>query len=250
MKFLADPLAWAWATLIANAAVCFWRRRCRKGWVLLGVAVAMSTAHACGIHERLMAGLERPFLNDSRHPIEPADAVVVLGGYLDYFPGAYLGIEFSEAADRLFTGIALVRDDKAPVLVLGGPGVGSPPVLVEAETAKKFIESWRLLSTPIKFLGANKDTHDEAVHCAKLARESGWKRVILVTSAAHLRRASGAFRKAGLDITPVGCDFRATEVFRGNWHIRIVPRTASFAMLDQWIEEEMGYAYYRLRGWL
>ena len=215
----------------------------------------MSVEQAASLHGWLMSRIERPFLLDPRHPIQPADAVVVLGGYLDAFPQGYLGIEFNEAADRLFTGIALVRDGKGPVLVFGGRGVGNPAVLVEAETAKKLTESWKLVSTPIEFLGANNDTHDEALHCAELARHKGWTRVILVSSAAHLPRAAAAFRKAGLEVTPVGCDFRARSWFSpeerpGNGPARIVPRMGSVALLSHWLEEEMGYCYYWLRGWV
>src|SRR5437763_1587374 len=57
------------------------------------------------------------------------------------------------------------------------------------------------------YLGANEDTHDEALKVRVLATERGWHRVLLVTSANHMRRASGVFRAQGLEVIPVPCNF-------------------------------------------
>jgi uncharacterized SAM-binding protein YcdF (DUF218 family) len=250
MKILADPLAWAWFGLLFGSAVSFIRRCRKRGSILLGIALISSLVQMIDVPGRLLAALERPYVTAPRQALPAADAVVVLGGYLQVFSGSYGGIGFNQASDRLLTGIALVRDGKGSVLVLGGPSPAQPSRLTEAEAAKAFIQSWKLVSVPIECLGAGKNTHDEAVRCSELAKKNGWKHLILVTSAGHLRRAASTFRKAGLDITPVGCDFREVERLEGHAGISWIPRSAALVTLRYWLEEELGYLYYSARGWI
>jgi uncharacterized SAM-binding protein YcdF (DUF218 family) len=49
----------------------------------------------------------------------------------------------------------------------------------------------------------SRDTRDNAAFTAVLAKEHGMKRVLLVTSALHMPRASLLFRNAGVDVVPV-----------------------------------------------
>jgi hypothetical protein len=177
-----------------------------------------------------------------------------LGGYAQPSANNYQGIQFGEAVDRIITGIALVRDGRGRVLVLGGGGSGNPPKPIEAQAAANWISSWNLVSVPVEFLGPCRDTHDEALHTAGLARTNGWKKIILVTSAWHTRRALAVFQKAGLDVVPVAGDFRGipsdpTAEPKG-FHISLIPRTSSLVQINLWLEETLGYVYYWMRGWV
>jgi len=250
MKIVADPLALAWFTLLLASGVEFAARRRKAACILLGVALAASLIQLADIPGRLLANLERPYLPDPQRPLARADAVVVLGGYLQPFSASYTGIEFDQKVGRLFTGIALVRSGKGSVLVLGGSLPAEPGEVSEAEAAEAFIRSWNLVSVTVQSLGTTSNTHDEAVRCSELARRNGWRHLIVVSSAAHLRRTTGAFRKAGLDITPVGCDFRSAGRLGGHTRISCIPNTASLVGLRSWLEEVLGYLYYQVRGWV
>ena len=48
---------------------------------------------------------------------------------------------------------------------------------------------------------ASSDTHENAVFSARLLRQEGIERIILVTSSAHLKRAAAEFTAAGLEVT-------------------------------------------------
>ncbi len=251
MKLVADPVAWTWFALLGSALFCFMRRRRRRAWWLLAIALAGSVFQAAEVPGRLIAGMERPFLPPAPGQIAPADAVIVLGGSLTPFEPSYLRVEFCEASDRLLTGIGLVRDGKAPVLVVSGGGEGQPARFAEAPAAMKFIERWNLVTTPIESLGVSRTTHDEAVHAARLASQKGWKKIILVSSALHLRRAAATFRKAGLEVVPVGCDFRVLGLLEPGRQRRFNPVPSVFTVVSfrLWLEEVLGFAYYRLRSW-
>ena len=88
----------------------------------------------------------------------------------------------------------------------------------------------------------------------RLARERGWKRIALVTSAAHLHRAMALFRGTPLEVVPVGCDFdgtfhlRSHHAWRNAWCV--VPREEGFHIAGDWSHEWVGILVYRLRGWL
>ena len=86
---------------------------------------------------------------------------------------------------------------------------------------------------------------------AVLARERGWKRILLVTSATHMRRAAAVFRTTtGLEIVPVPCSFLTQASIYGYDTIDLVPQTPGFAKLDNYVHEQVGWWVYRWRGWI
>jgi uncharacterized SAM-binding protein YcdF (DUF218 family) len=254
MKVLADPVAWSWLALLVTALVLLGRRRRKPGWLILAVFLLASLLQLIRFPEWLLAGLERPYLKDGRWRMEDgkgaADAVVVLGGYGEASTNALSGIEFNDRVDRILTGLALVREGKGRVLVLGGGGRGNPPQPAEARAAAKWMRSWNLAPVPVEILGPCKDTHDEALHTSSLARTNGWKKILLVTSAWHMRRALATFRKAGLEASPVGSDFRGTVALAAEGRWSFIPRSEGLVLLDLWLEEVFGHIYYWARGWV
>jgi uncharacterized SAM-binding protein YcdF (DUF218 family) len=84
-------------------------------------------------------------------------------------------------------------------------------------------------------------------------RDRGIKRVLLVTSAMHMPRAHGAFRRLGVDAVPATTDIRVVEVpdkFAQPWFMRFLPSAAALSDSTGAIHEYLGYVYYRLRGWV
>ncbi len=130
-----------------------------------------------------------------------ADAVMVLGSWVQGD-----GTLTSAAMGRLMRGLELVRQNHAPVLIVSE--IDRP--------AGSYSKAARRLASDLKFPlnvqplpGFVTNTHDEAVHFAALAKSKGWKRVFLVTSPTHTRRATLMFRRAGqgqnLRVLPVPC---------------------------------------------
>jgi uncharacterized SAM-binding protein YcdF (DUF218 family) len=249
MKALADPLVWLWLAVVVAGTVCWRRGRKKWGSIILASALLACVFELTNVPARLLASLERPFIFDKSSPIPPADAVLVLGGYGQPFPQSLSGIELNESGDRLLTGIGLVREGKAAVLVVSGGGRGTPPQPLEAQAAKAWIESWKLLPAPVETLGASRNTHDEALRMKDLAQKKGWNKFILVTSAWHMRRAATTFRKAGLEVIAVGCDYQGSVAVQRE-RLSFMPRTSSLWLLRLWLEETLGYGFYRVRGWI
>ncbi|MBT3614762.1 MAG: YdcF family protein [Verrucomicrobia bacterium] len=99
-------------------------------------------------------------------------------------------------------------------------------------------------------MSANLHTRDEATNTAALAKEQGWKKIILVTSAWHMRRSVAMFEKVGLVVVPVGTDFVGTSALETHWSFYPVPWYYGFHTLSMYGHEQLGWLYYRLRGWI
>ena len=120
----------------------------------------------------------------------------------------------------------------------------------EAERVRDLLTTWDVPPEALIALPLNEDTHDEALHTGTLAAERGWHRILLVTSATHMRRASAVFRAQGLEVIAAPCNF-LTDVSTASPPPGIfVPRCEGFAKMATWLHEEVGWFMYRRRGWL
>jgi uncharacterized SAM-binding protein YcdF (DUF218 family) len=122
----------------------------------------------------------------------PAEAIVVLGCRLrdDGAPSPVL-------RRRVARAVELYRAGRAPLLLMSGGGAGptaEAAIMRELALAAGVPEA-ALLCEP-----ASRDTVENALNAARLLRERGIGRVVLVSDATHLPRAALLFRLAGLDI--------------------------------------------------
>lgn len=176
-----------------------------------------------------------------------ADAVVMLGGMIRVSENDSFSISLGEASDRFVTAVELIRKGGAPVLVLGGsaalPGEQTP----SATLLEKWARGWALTGVEILNLGLCENTYDEAVQTRILASERGWKKILLVTSALHMKRAEAVFRKQGLDVIPVACDFQSFGV-ANDTSFSFIPRQERFDILGRYLHEKVGWLYYWMKG--
>ena len=96
----------------------------------------------------------------------------------------------------------------------------------------------------LHFVGPTRDTHDEALAVERLARSNGWKRVAVVTSPLHTRRACATFEATGLLVV---CRPSRSEDYSLNPRRAPGDRLAGFR---DWLYEVVGTRVYRSRGWL
>lgn len=248
---LAEPIGLLWAVLLA---LTVWRL-CQRRWrAALPPALGVIFLHTIGgtsLPAFLLAQLERPYDPKVLGWPTRADAVVMLGGTHDFTLRSPLHIGVGESADRILVALDLVRTTHAPALVLGGSwyeyqGVRRP----DSELLAAWFRAWRLPTGEVHLLGICASTRDEADRTAQLARAKHWQRIVVVTSGYHLRRAEATFRKAGLEITPVGAEFLGLDALGGGHEFSLVPRGRGFELIRYWIHEQLGWLYYRWKGWV
>jgi uncharacterized SAM-binding protein YcdF (DUF218 family) len=249
---LLQPIGFVWLALLVLALV-LWRKKCRGCSMTAGsLALLITVCGSTDFPGWLLRGLERPWAGMKIEALPVCDAIVVLGGGGE--PSRYEagGLHLTRAGDRFIMGVELMRLGKAPVLCIGGNSSDLDGARrVEADVVKAWLESWQLPATGrVISLGANTNTRDEAVKVASLAKEHGWKRVALVTSASHMSRAVAVFRAVEVEVAPAPCNF-LTTVSTGSTPFQIsVPGWAGCEKIGIWAHETAGTAIYRRRGWL
>lgn len=250
LEDLLQPVGILWLSALLATLVLLWRRQFRWSLMAFTLSAGIWAVTGTPLPARLLADLERPYVGSPR--VAPvSDAVVMLGGTHDFSTRSLLPINLGDAVDRAVTAVELVRLGKARALVLGGgyyeyQGVRRP----DGELLERWLREWRVPPGPVVLLGACTNTRDEAERTARVAREQGWRRILLVTTASHLRRAEATFRRAGVDVVPVGCDFLGLDALDEPSKLwRLTPDARHEVYFRLWLHEVIGWWWYRLKGW-
>lgn len=243
---LAYPLTQG-LLLAALGLVLLRLRRPRGGFCLLSLGFGWLYLCATGVFASfLMDLLERDFTPRAMSVIQPADAIVLLGGAMR--GDTHMGTlpDLNQQADRLVAAVALYRMGKAPVLVLSGGGpAGDRP---EAEQMRDLLRVMGVPDSAMVLESRSRDTHDNAVYTADILQERGWRRVLLVTSAFHMRRAQAAFAAQGVDVTPAPTDYQ--RLVTGSSWPGLTPGIKNLQRTTLAFHELIGFVVYRARGWI
>jgi uncharacterized SAM-binding protein YcdF (DUF218 family) len=251
LVFLLEPIGLTWFGMIVLTLWLAIKRQWGPALFAGLLVVFMVIIGSTGLPGHLLGSLEKPYAGVQIEALPTADAIVLLGG--GAAPSRYEaeGVHLTVAGDRLVMARELFRLGKAPVLLLGGNANKLDGVVrFEGVIVRELIATWGVPAEAIIPLGSNEDTHDEALKVRALAAERGWHRVLLVTSANHMRRASAVFRAQGLEVIPVPCNFLTNVATAPGMGGVAVPRYDGFVKVAIWLHEEVGWWTYRHRGWV
>lgn len=222
MTFVASKLLWIvlapgnllLIVLVAGVIAAAWSRR-RRGFGLIAAATAgLLVIAALPIGLWLTAPLEDRFPPNAA----PArvDGIVVLGGSVD--PGLSRSrgqITLVAAAGRVTETVVLARRyPEARVVISGGDGSLFPGGLSEAAATRDLLVDLGVPAERIVLEGNSRNTYENAVMSRAAAAPKAGETWLLVTSALHMPRAVGCFRKAGWTIVPYPVDYRTTLKLR------------------------------------
>jgi len=122
-----------------------------------------------------------------------------------------------------------------------------PGALTEPELLAGALERWGIEPARIVVETRSRNTHENAAESARIAAERGWRSLLLVTSAGHMERALGCFRKAGLTPDTMPVDYRGDPDSSGSaW----IPRALFLALSADALREFAGRGVYRLIGYM
>lgn len=140
------------------------------------------------------------------------DGVVVLGAAIDPDLSAARGVAaFGTAVDRILATAALAhRYPKARILYSGGnANLVSDDTAKEADYAMSVFESLGISRDRLMMERRSRNTVENAELSKALAEPKSGERWLLVTSAFHMPRSVGLFRKAGFAVEPYPVDWRS-----------------------------------------
>jgi uncharacterized SAM-binding protein YcdF (DUF218 family) len=170
-------------------------------------------------------------------PAQPLDAVVVLSGGIT--PDGMLA---PEALDRLLTGLALMRDSVAPVLVVTEPRRSRQGVTAAADQAR--VRALVARPFPMLMVDSVHTTRDEAVNAWRLLQARNATKIAVVTSPLHTRRACATFEQVGFVVTCVPAISRVYSVTGAD------NGSDRLTLFREWLYERAAWFEYRARGWL
>ncbi len=217
-------------------------------FVLLGMLVLLVFSMPL-VSDFLMRSVE---VGSGRVPVSrvgKADASVVLSGMIVRVEGAPLG-EWGDAVDRFEGGVELFKAGRAPVILFTrGQMPWQPDAVPEGEVLAKRALLLGVPKSAIRLTDKVGNTADEAVASRALlgVAKGVPKRIILVTSAFHIRRARFLFERAGFAVESFPVDYQVSEK-NDLTVLRYLPNAEALAESERALREVMGLLYYRLRS--
>jgi uncharacterized SAM-binding protein YcdF (DUF218 family) len=187
--------------------------------------------------------LEIGYSHDPR-PAETADAIVVLAGAVEQpSPGQPYPLAGQDTYRRVQHAVWLFRHWKGlPILASGG----GPKDLAHAEVMRRILAAEGIPPHMIWTESRSANTHESALYASEILRAHNVSRIVVVTEATSMPRATGSFRRYGFDPRPAPADFnRLTGKLTD-----FLPSWQSLRSNSETIHELVGLMWYRLRGWV
>ncbi|HEY9225789.1 MAG TPA: YdcF family protein [Gemmatimonadaceae bacterium] len=175
-------------------------------------------------------------LNEPVHP--PLDAIVVLSGSVKSN-----GALNTDGLERLLTGVQLLKQMPGAVLITSRVGTDFGEGRVTSDQEQQRIIALSGFSGEWRIVDSVTSTRDEAVRSAELLIPRNKRKIAVITTPMHTRRACRAFEAVGFDATCVATLEHENVTLR--------PRTPGdrIAAFRDYLYELLGMVKYRWNGW-
>ena len=226
--------------LIFSKKMCIW-----VGIIVLGFCSMPLFSHMA---IRATEGWE---VRKSVGTLKTADVIVVLSGSRVVAPGKEKISEWVDA-DRFFAGVEVFNAQKAPYLIFtnGGTNPWEAQEKNEGEILREYAEQSGVPRKNIFLTDVVLNTEQEASSVARLLSTDGGilntsthPKVILITSAFHMRRAQYLFESQGMDVIPYPVDFQSAKIIPLNF-FSYMPTASALEKTELALREFYGYFYY------
>jgi uncharacterized SAM-binding protein YcdF (DUF218 family) len=182
------------------------------GWHRLGRSIIASLAALSlliaflPLEDWILAPLQDRFAVPTSMP-SSVTGIIVLGGSVDTRESNRTGhLTLNRRVERITSFVELAQRYPNAKLVYAGGASGEKKS--EAELVKPLLLTLGIPEKRLLLETKSRDTHENAVFAQALARPKAGETWILVTSAVHMPRAVGTFRRIGWDVTPYPVDYR------------------------------------------
>ena len=239
------------------------RSKAVVGALLAATGAVVYLASTSAVDHLLFGSLERSVRPAGVSELSEAEAVVVLGGgviadapseillrEIDALPSddprcgitTVRGSLLPEAESRLLYGWRLGRRLGIPIVVTGGRTLTDPSAPTEAEVAAALLID---LGATVADIRIEDESRTTAENAKRTRQRFGYKHVVLVTSAYHMRRGVRAFEQAGFDVAPAPAPFRIDLHPLGL--VDFLPNSHSLHNSATYLRETVGRWYHALR---
>lgn len=235
IELVLQPSGLVALLLIVGGVLFFLFRRRRAAGAVIAAAALVYLVFAHGLVAFwLMSPLEHAAPPAQADPATAApEFLVVLTGYASEDTRRPITGQVNSASGfRVLEAARLFARRPLPVIISGG---GEVPVLM-----RDLLVQLGVPKRDILIEADSSNTFESAVH---LRDRLQGKRFYLVTSAGHMPRSIGVFRKQGLAAVPAPTDYLAARSWRD---IDLVPSARYLAISDLAMHEYLGLLWYRV----
>jgi uncharacterized SAM-binding protein YcdF (DUF218 family) len=204
-------------------------------WIAGGTLSVLSVLVA---YTPLVAALGRPLIRQDQIS-QRVDAIAALSAGVT--PEGWLK---GESLDRMLSALVLQRRHVGPFLMVSRERarIRGEPVSDSADLAQ--LVDLTGASPVVVFVDSVFTTRSEAVRMKRIAEARGWRRIAVVTSPLHTRRACATFEAVGFQVTCVPAALRESGL-----DPRSIPEDR-FRGFRSWLYETFATDSYRRRGWI
>lgn len=245
--FLTEPVQFLILLALVGAGLGLTRFACIGRMLVVGALLGLALCLLSPLGALLLRPLEARFRVPDADLQDPT-GIIVLGGSISLARTAASGqVVLTSDANRLTSGAELARRyPRARLVFTGGGGDWTQPESSEASAARRV---WQALGVPesqMLFESRSRNTWENGLFTRDLVDPKPGETWLLVTSAWHMPRAVGIFRRMGFPVIPYPV---AQRTLGGalDWvpQASIVDR---LFMLDTSIKEWIGLLAYWLTG--
>jgi uncharacterized SAM-binding protein YcdF (DUF218 family) len=237
--------------IIASGALglglIFSKRRRVGRWLLAFCAAALLICGFSPIGVLLLLPLETRFSPWNPDAGAPA-GIIVLGGGVDPELTAARGTPaINSSGARIVVAAELAhRYPKARVVYVGRNSSLRSANFSEPDVADDIFKNLGLGGDRVQLERNSRNTDENVRFVKKVVNPKPGERWLLVTSASHIPRSIGLFRKAGLSVEPYPVDWR-TKGWSDTYKFQADPITG-LTLIDAALHEWLGLIVYRLTG--
>jgi uncharacterized SAM-binding protein YcdF (DUF218 family) len=245
LSFLFSPLIWVLGLVLWGLLTKLPNRK--RFCLILALIVAYIFSNEFLLNEALRKWETPPV---SYEKVEKADYAIVLGGFSDFNKAASRS-QLTPSGDRIWQALQLYKQKKVnKLLITGGSGKLLRDEELEADKIREFLLTLQIPSKDIVIESVSRNTHENAQFTAEWLKKHDPKATcILVTSAWHMKRALGCFKKERIDVTPYAADVRSKPRMY-NADVLLNPTIRTMFSWEALIKELIGYGTYKIAGYL
>jgi uncharacterized SAM-binding protein YcdF (DUF218 family) len=191
----------------------------------------------------LLGPLERAYPVPSVNDIRQCDAYVILGGGANGNAPSIdgMGMPGGDTLYRIMAGYRLHTLSRKPVIISAGDFHGHG---TEAQITKRFLINLGVREQDLIVESKSKDTRENALFTKGICERYGFRRILLITNAYHMRRSVMLFNKFVGPVTPYPTGFKvmggAGDLFQ------YLPDAGNMANVSTALKEYLGILFYKL----
>jgi uncharacterized SAM-binding protein YcdF (DUF218 family) len=242
LKRLVLPPAGILLLLLSGFLLVLFRRNLGRLFIAAGFLLLYGLSIS-PVSSALIAPLERGY-SPVNVKLVKADVIVVLGG--GTIDRSWLGLppEPGEGSlQRVVAAVKLYRVLHIPVLLTGGTGDPAQPHLSDADAMARAAMDLGVLEKDIIIENKSRNTLESARAVKDMLTGN---RILLVTSAYHMKRSVALFKKQGFEVVPAPAGFRSGQ--RPFTFFSFIPNADNLSSSSLALSEHLSFGWYSMTG--